>query len=438
MNTTDQTRQSKFQARKEEVRQAYEELAPVRERWIEKNKYYYRELLRLIEFYIEPGSDILHIGSGSGFLLSRLPGKYKTGIDLSPSMVAVARRLYPDIDFRIGDAEDLPGLDREFDYILMINVVGDIVDVQEAFNNLKKYCRPDTRILIVYYNYLWEPAVKLATKLGLRIKEPTQNWLSVSDIENLLFLTGFETVKKDDYFLFPKKIPLFSFLANRLAGRLPLLHRLCFLNLIMARPLLPPRHRESFSCSVIVPCKNERGNIENVLRRIPEMGRGTEIVFVDDLSTDGTGEEIKRVREKYPEKNVVLVEGPGRGKFEAVRAGFDRSRGDILMILDADATVLPEELSRFFEPLSRGQGEFINGCRLVYDMEKQAMRLLNIIGNKIFSLIFSYLLSRRIKDTLCGTKAFFRKDYLRMKRYFGYFGDYDRWGTSIFFLAPRN
>ena len=432
------TLKNTFQARKDRIREDYERLVSVRDDWTRRTRYYYRELIRIIKNFIEPDGDILQIGCGNGFLLSSLSGRLRVGVDLSPGMVESARKQHPGIDFQVADAEDLPDFGREFDYILMVNVVGDIVDVQDAFDSTMKCCRPDSRVLIVYYNYLWEPLVKFATTCKLKINEPIQNWLSSADIENLLALSGFESVKKDNFLLCPLYIPGVSFIINRLIARLPLINRLCFLNLIVARPRAAPRAEEDYTCSVIVPCKDEVGNIENVLLRVPEMGKGTETIFVDDKSVDGTGEEVVRLMRVYPEKNVVLVEGPGRGKFEAVKAGFDRASGDIMMILDADATVMPEELPKFFRALVRGDGEFINGCRLVYDMDKQAMRMLNIIGNKLFSLVFSYLLSRRVKDTLCGTKAFFRKDYLRMKKYFGYFGDYDRWGDfNLLFSACK-
>ncbi|MEA1926824.1 MAG: glycosyltransferase [Candidatus Auribacterota bacterium] len=432
------TLKNTFQARKDRIREDYERLVSVRDDWTRRNRYYYRELIRIIKNFIEPDGEILQIGCGNGFLLSSLSGRLRVGVDLSPGMIDSAGKQHPGIDFQVADAEDLPDFGREFDYILMVNVVGDIVDVQDAFDSTMRCCRPDSRVLIVYYNYLWEPLVKFATACKLKINEPIQNWLSSADIKNLLALSGFETVKKDNFFLCPLYIPGVSFVINRLIARLPLINRLCFLNLIVARPRAAARVEEDYTCSVIVPCKDEVGNIESVLLRVPEMGKGTEIIFVDDKSVDGTGDEVVRLMRVYPEKDVVLVEGPGRGKFEAVKAGFDRASGDIMMILDADATVMPEELPKFFRALVRGDGEFINGCRLVYDMDKQAMRMLNIIGNKLFSLVFSYLLSRRVKDTLCGTKAFFRKDYLRMKKYFGYFGDYDRWGDfNLLFSACK-
>ncbi|HOO77866.1 MAG TPA: glycosyltransferase [bacterium] len=423
-------------SRRESTRRLYDRLAPSRARWISRNRYYYRELAGLLEFLIEPGRDLLQIGCGNGFLLSRLDFASALGIDFSPGMIEEARRNVPEAEFMVADVEFLPPLKRAFDYILMVNVIGDIVDVQKAFENLLPLCRPSTRLVVVYYNHLWEPLVKLAERLGMKIRQPNQNWLSPADISNLLYLAGFELVRKDTALLLPFGVPGLSFFLNRFLARLPLFNHLCFVNAFIARPL-PAGLARTARCSVVVPCKDEVGNVGNVLERIPEMGAGTEVVFVDDRSSDGTAAEVERLRAAHPDRRIVLVSGPGRGKFEAVKAGFAAAGGDVLMILDADATVMPEELPLFFNALVTGKGEFVNGCRLVYEMEKGAMRLLNIVGNKLFGLAFSYLLSQRIKDTLCGTKVFFREDYLRMKRYFGFFG-YDSWGDfNLLFSACK-
>jgi len=337
----------------------------------------------------------------------------------------------------VADIEEMPPLDRKFDYILMVNVIGDIIDVQKAFENLRPFCKPSTRLIVVYYNHLWEPLVKLAENLSLKVRQPNQNWLSPFDISNLLYLAGYEVIRRDATLLFPKGIPGISFVFNHLLARLPLLNHLCFVNAFIARPLEQGLDPAGLTCSVIVPCKDEVENVGSILARTPEMGSGTELIFVDDKSTDGTAAAVSNLQGQFPGKKIVLVPGPGKGKFEAVKAGYRASTGDVLMILDADATVLPEELPLFFNALAKGKGEFINGCRLVYDMEEGAMRLLNILGNKLFGMAFSYLLSQRIKDTLCGTKVFFREDYFRMEPLFGYFG-YDSWGDfNLLFSASK-
>lgn len=193
-----------------------------------------------------------------------------------------------------------------------------------------------------------------------------------------------------------------------------------------------------FTVSVIIPCKNERQNIEEAARRIPSIGKGVELLFCDDRSTDGTAEEIQRVQKLYPEKDIRLIHGPGISKAKNVWTGFEAASGDILMILDADLTVMPEELPLFYHALAAGQGDLINGTRMILPMEKNAMPLLNRIGNRFFACCFSFMLGQRITDTLCGTKVFFRRDWHKIKGFFGSWGADDLWGDfDLLFSAAK-
>jgi glycosyltransferase involved in cell wall biosynthesis len=159
---------------------------------------------------------------------------------------------------------------------------------------------------------------------------------------------------------------------------------------------------------------------------------------VEGHSTDGTLEEIHRVRSKYSGSEIKVITQPGIGKADAVHAGFNIARGDILMILDADLTMPPEDLPKFYHALVSGKGEFINGSRLVYPMEKEAMRFLNMIANRIFSLLFTYLLNQRFTDTLCGTKALYRFHYQKIAANRSYFGDFDPFGDfDLIFGATK-
>jgi len=190
--------------------------------------------------------------------------------------------------------------------------------------------------------------------------------------------------------------------------------------------------------SVVVAARNEEGHIDELMARIPEMGRGTEIVFVEGNSTDDTWGAIELAIAGHPQRNCKLLKQPGKGKGDAVRTGFDAATGDILMILDADITVPPEDLPRFYEVLASGRGEFANGVRLVYPMQDDAMRFANIIGNKFFSWAFSWLLGQPIRDTLCGTKVLWAKDYRRLSENRAYFGDFDPFGDfDLLFGAAK-
>ncbi|MEW5767944.1 MAG: glycosyltransferase [bacterium] len=421
----------------------FNSMAKDRDGWKQKNRYYYSELERLLHFIIPPKSSVLEIGCGTGDFIGRLQPERGVGVDFSPVMVNIAQKKYPDYTFLVDDAEDLH-LDEKFDYVIMSDLVGHLSDVWQAFRELQKVTKPETRVIITYYNYLWEPLLNLGERLGLKMKQAYQSWLSLEDIENLLDLNGYEVVQKEFRLLFPKPVPLLSSLANRLIAKLPLLKKLCLVGYMVAKEKAGsrPGSRGDYSCSVIIPCKDEAGNIEAAVKRTPEMGKHTELIFVDGNSTDGTLEKIEEMIEKYQgKKDIKLIhQGSGIGKGDAVRKGFAAASEDILFILDADLTVPPEDLPKFYLALAEGNGEFINGTRLVYQMEKQAMRYLNLIANKIFSLIFTWLLEQRIKDTLCGTKVLFRKDYEKIAQNRSFFGDFDPFGDFdlIFGAAKLN
>jgi len=284
-----------------------------------------------------------------------------------------------------------------------------------VLNKIRDLTSPRARVLITTFNYLWHPVIKLATAINQRMPQPVPSWLSQFDIENLCELADLETVSAGNRILLPKKVLFMSDCVNRYIAQLPLVNRICLVHyrVVKKRSVTPEETaRNRFSCSVVIPARNEKGNIENVLKRLPRLGKSTEVIFVEGHSEDGTWEEINRVAEDYRGKwEIQFMKQDGEGKGDAVRKGFSAARGDILMILDADLSVSPEDLSKFYVAIATGKGEFLNGSRLVYPLEKKAMNFLNIIGNKVFSILFTYLLGRKLKDTLCGTKVLFREDY---------------------------
>jgi len=408
------------------------------DRWKAKNRYYYESMERILRFHVPPGASVLEIGCGTGDLLNALAPGRGVGMDISPKMAERARARYPGLTFIAGDAEELR-LSEKFDYIIFSDVVGYMEDVQRAFEEFHKVCHSRTRVIVTYYNFLWEPVLRLGERLGMKRPQPEQNWLAPGDIRNLLSLSGFQTISKWYKLLLPVRIPLLSAFCNRVLSGLPLLRKLCLVQVVVARPAPVPVPEDSISCSVIVPARNERGNIEGAVARTPRMGRHTELIFVEGNSSDGTAEEIERVIAANPGRDVKLVrQGTGVGKGDAMRKGFAAATGDVLVILDGDLTVPPEDLPKFFSALAAGGGEFINGSRLVYPMEEQAMRYLNTLGNKFFSLAFTWLLDQSFKDTLCGTKALYRKDYERIAAGRSYFGDFDPFGDfDLIFGAAK-
>ena len=241
--------------------------------------------------------------------------------------------------------------------------------------------RPDTRIIINFYSKLWELPLKTVKFLGLSNPILEQNWLTKEDIINLLHLTDFDPVKHWAEILWPANTPLIANVWNRYLAKIWPFKYFALTNFIVARPQAVPE-KTSPSVSIIVPARNEAGNIAEIIERTPEMGSMTEIIFVEGHSSDDTFATIKNVVPHYPQRNIKFFQQTGKGKGDAVRLGFSEARGEILMILDADMTVPPENLPRFFEAIKSGKGEFINGVRLVYPMDVEAMRFFNLLGNK--------------------------------------------------------
>ena len=410
-------------------------LAPKRLKWKKRNSFYHKLLERYFSFYIPPDSKVLEIGCGTGELLNYIKPKEGLGIDFSENMIQIAKQKFPNLNFSADDIENL-NVSEKYDYIIISDLLTSLWDIQKSFAELKKVCHKNTRIIISSYNILWEPILKLSEFLGLKSKQPIQNWLTINDIINLMLLEGFEVIKKERKIILPKNIPIFSFIFNNLFANIPIINKLDLVNFIIARPIEPDTN--IYSVSVLVPARNEKGNIENAILRTPKFGKSIEFIFVEGHSQDNTWDEILSIKKKYKDLNIVALKQSGKGKGNAVREGFEIATGDILMILDADLTTPPEELPKFYNALATNKGEFINGCRLVYPVEKQAMRFLNIIGNQFFGTFLSFILGQKLKDTLCGTKVLFRKDYEKIKANRAYFGDFDPFGDfDLLFGATK-
>ncbi len=413
-------------------------VAAKRDIWKKRSWYYHKALANFFSFSVPAGSSVLEIGCGTGDLLHQLRPHKGVGLDFSPEMLKIAGKKYPQYTYVVDDIEELQ-LEDKFDYVIMQDLISHFGDVWQAFRNLRKVTKPETRLVITNYNHLWEPAIVLAEKCGLKMKQPPQNWMSLEDIENILYLNNYEVVKKGYFFLIPVYVPFISNLINKYIAKLPWFRKLCLVTFVIAKEMEGAVKAQDYSCSVIIPCRNEVGNIEKAIATIPALGKAMEIIFVDGKSSDGTVEKIQEVIQRHQDKKILLIhQGEARGKADAVRKGFDAAQGDILIILDADLTVPAEDLPKFYCAIAENKGEFINGTRLVYPMEKRAMRTLNILGNKVFSMIFTWILEQRIKDTLCGTKVLFRRDYLKIKAGREYFGDFDPFGDfDLLFGAAK-
>jgi SAM-dependent methyltransferase len=419
----------------------YDALAAWRRDHLDAGHDYSSELRRLVKSLLAPGGRVLEVGCGLGDLLASLPADERIGVDVSPRMIELGRARHPDLDLRVCDVERDPLPAGPFDAIVLSDVVGHLDDVQRALERLWPLTTEATRLVVTYYNAAWEPLLDLAAKLGVKTPWPEQNWLSMTDIENLLVLADYEVLRRGTDVLLPVAVPWLSGPANRVAAKLPVLREFALVEYFVARPVAPrPVPDPAPGVSIVCPCRNERDNVRAAVERTPRMGGATELIFVDGGSTDGTREEIASVMEDYrgPLELRLVEQGDGRGKGDAVRKGFRAARHDVLMILDADLTVPPEDLPKFYRALVTGKAELVNGVRLVYPMEAQAMRFLNLVGNKFFGLALSWLLEQPIKDSLCGTKVLWRRDYERIAQNRAFFGDFDPFGDfDLLFGAGR-
>src|ERR1043166_6681926 len=396
---------ARLSARKQEIRRRADATAYERAKWRRRAAFFHGEDLQFLRFLIPEGARVLELGCSTGELLAALRPSFGVGVDLSSVAVDQARQNFPDLSFHVGDVEDadfirtLPG---PFDFIVVVDTLGSLEDCQRMFENLHGLCTRETRVIVGYFSYGWHPLVKIARRL-----------------------------------LSPLRLLGLGRLINRFLAPLPLLNSLCLRHYTVCRSLRQ-RGDDPGSVTIVIPARNERGNIEPAIRRMPRFAGATEIIFVEGHSRDGTWEEIERVIRANPALNIKGLQQPGRGKADAVYTGFAAATGDVLMIIDADLTIAPEHLPKFWEAIRSGKGEFVNGTRLVYPFEQDAMRFLNWVANKMFSRMFTSLLGQRFTDTLCGTKVLRRSDYLRLKAGRSYFGDFDPFGDfDLIFGASK-
>ena len=383
------------------------------------NGAYRSDDLKFTQFLISPGKRILELGCGRGDLLATLKPSYGVGVDFSPKTIARANELHPDLHFVLGDVEDpatLASIEGPFDYILIADTIGLFDDIDGTLKLLHDLSSPSTRIVVAYYSHLWEPVLKLAELLKFKSRQSQINYIATADFLNLMDLADFEVTRQEQRQLIPVRLLGLGPFINRFIAPLPGIRRLCLRTYLVGRPVRPLPQRK-LSVSILIPCRNERGNIENAIRRMPRFGSAQEILFVEGNSSDDTFAECERVRDAYRDSwDIKVLKQDGKGKGDAVRKGFAAATDDVLMILDADLTMPPEALPKYQAVIETGKAEFVNGSRLVYPMENGAMRPLNLIANRCFAYLFSYLVNTRLTDTLCGTKVMLRKDYEALAR----------------------
>ncbi|MEQ1897825.1 MAG: glycosyltransferase family 2 protein [Vicinamibacterales bacterium] len=386
-------------------------------------RYLYALLARYIRYFLPPGARVVEVSPASPLLRDHLAPRDITFFDPhadGPPDESWAR---------------LASLEPE--RIILNGCLHYERNIQDLLERLRGASPPSARLVITYYSSVWKPLFRLASRLGLSTKGPERNWLAPSDVLNLLRLAGWQAVSESPRVLLPVRVPVLSDLVNRWLAPIPPFSWFAMVRIVVAEPTLVAS-ADRPSVSVVIPARNERGNIESAIMRTPAMGPDDELIFVEGHSADGTWEEIEAAAARHPERRIVCLRQTGRGKGDAVRAGFAAARHEVLMILDADLTVPPEELPRFYRALTGGVGDLINGSRLVYPMEQRAMRFANMVGNKFFAAAFSFLLGQPLKDTLCGTKVLRRSAYEAIARDRLYFGDFDPFGDfDLLFGASR-
>ena len=428
-----------------EVRAFYESHHEGLERSRRRHRYYYDRLTRILRVRVPPGERVLDLGCGAGHLLAALEPSRGVGIDVSAPAIRAARERYGSerLSFLEGDAADpdlLAQAGGPFDTILLVNVVTHVTDVQALLEALHAMSHARTRVLIYSYSRLWQPLLRLAELVGMKYRQPPEAWLPPEEIKAMLALADFEIVRDDAHLVCPLGIPFVADLLNRYLGRLPLVDAFSLMFGIIARPdpvRSAPRTAEA-SVSVVIPCRNESGHIAPLVASLPPLPAGSEFLFVEGHSTDDTAAAIEREVAAHPELPLRFFRQPGKGKGDAVRFGFAQATGDVLLILDSDMGVAPGDVPKFVSALARGKCEMVNGSRLVYPMQGRAMRFLNLLANKFFAFLFSWLLGQQVRDTLCGTKALWRSDYERIAANRSYFGDFDPFGDfDLLFGAAR-
>jgi len=417
-------------------------MAPTpQQRFQHRNRAYYDDLSRLHQLLVAPGLRVLQIGCGSGDLLAALQPAVGVGLEGNADELAAARLRHPQLRLFELDPADLSaetiGEQDPFDVIVLTNTLNTLGDVQGVLERLESVSHPGTRLVVSLHNWLWQPLLKLAESVGQRRPQPPESWLTPRDVINLLDLAGWEVLKRGQRCLLPRRIPLLTPLANRWLSQLPGLQQLGLTHWLVARPSRQPQRQPSVS--VVIPARNEAGNIAAAIERLPALGPFTEVLFVEGHSSDNTWETIEQLCANYRGPlRLKSFRQSGKGKADAVWLAFDQAEGEVLMILDADLTVKPEDLPRFWNALAEGRGDFVNGCRLVYPRSKAAMPPLNTAANRFFAALFSWLLRQRLKDTLCGTKVLWREDYRRIQAGRHYFGDFDPFGDfDLLFGAAK-
>ncbi len=401
-------------------------------RWKRKMAAYREHTIKFLSQVVPENKKVLLIGCLTSEILEALRPSYGVGLDVSEEAVRLARAncQNPNVRYHCALPEEYKTTEK-FDYVILLNVVDHSDDVLALVDSVSKFVHEDSRVILSMLNPLWHPLVKFASRLKIRIPDHKRNLVGSRILGTALEIKSFKVMDKCRRVLVPKRIPLFSWLCNQFLSRLPGFNSLCFIQYVTAKPAELKKTNRS-SCSVIIPCYNEEGNITECINRVPHMGSFTEILVVNDGSKDKTEEIVRNLTPTFPNLTLITY-AKNQGKGNAVLKGLRAAKGDVVMILDADMTVPPEELTDFFEALESKTADFASGTRFLYPMEREAMRLANYFGNILFSKLVEVIVGSECSDTLCGTKAMRKIDFADFELEDSAWGDFD----LIFHAARR-
>jgi SAM-dependent methyltransferase len=397
--------------------------------WKRKNAYYYSYIKNFYKQNIPAGSSVLEFGCASGDILASSDPARGLGIDISEKLLALAKNKYPQYEFRKAAVENFSNSNKEnFDYCIMSDLLDHLCDIPQAIESAYNILKPNGKLIINTINPLWNPVFEISERLKLKMPEGPHCFIPNRFIEFYCRIKGFKIISKGALIFIPKKIPLFSNPLNKIVPLIPFFNKFCWVQTLIARKEEKPKNILSYS--VIIPAYNEEKNIEECIRRIPNLARDYEIIVVDDGSKDTTADILERLKKEI--KNLKTIRLPqNRGKASAIEEGLRCAEKEVIIILDADMAVAPEYIPLFLETLERGLVRFVNGTRLIYNMEKRAMAQIKMIANFLLALFFSFVLRLRVTDTLCGTKAFFRSDFQNIRL------SGEKWGDLVLLFHAK-
>jgi len=411
--------------------------AAMLDRWRRRNPFYHQRKIEYLQFVVPPDESVLLLGCEDGALLDALLPSRGVGVDASTNAAWLGRKRYPKYEFITSPDYDIDS-DERFAYVILNDMAGYVNDLFMLLTALRRHTTPSSRIVIVQHNYLWRPVLRFAARLGLKRPERFRNWLSVGDLRVFLEATGFEPIGVRPKLFCPKRLLGVGPAINWMSGLLPFVGRLASTEVLVARPGDRALNAARKTASIVLTTRDERANIEPMVKSIPELGAHTEILFVEGHSSDGTREEIERVIRAYPERNIRLLVQDGIGQGDAIRKGFNEATGDVVILLEADRTSPPEDVLKVFDVVASGRAEYVNGSRFVYPRQPGSMPTLNVIGNALFAAWFTWFLGQRTSDVLCGVKAIDRVQFRRVLRNWGFLGLYDPFGDfELAFGAAR-